>query len=230
MLAALSFINDLNRELEQVVPVAPSPSLLREAMPAQTKHCFLHGFCMCRFRNTESHLPSATEAGCEVLQNIFLQLDASRLLTKVQMLNSNVYEWAESSDKWAEFYFRLTVNKMIHWLKTAEEGKTTLEKMLANFVTFVEGWWASSNYMFMRYVVFILHAIQTKSKEKYVILTAGWMCVNILTCARLKCHLIDLLCWQKCCHFHLSVHQCHVVWVFLLNSPTVQAYIDQYYS
>lgn len=92
MLAALSFINDLNRELEQVVPVAPSPSLLREAMPAQTKHCFLHGFCMCRFRNTESHLPSATEAGCEVLQNIFLQLDASRLLTKVQMLNNNVYE------------------------------------------------------------------------------------------------------------------------------------------
>lgn len=111
----------------------------------------------------------------------------------------------------------------------ADSG-TTLEKMLANFVTFVEGWWASSNYMFMRYVVFILHAIQTKSKEKYVILTAGWMCVNILTCARLKCHLIDLLCWQKCCHFHLSVHQCHVVWVFLLNSPTVQACIDQYYS
>lgn len=122
--------------------------------------------------------------------------------------------------------------KWIKWsmVKTAEEGKTTLEKMLANFVTFVEGWWASSNYMFMRYVVFILHAIQTKSKEKYVILIAGWMCVNILTCARLKCHLIDLLCWQKCCHFHLSVHQCHVVWVFLLNSPTVQACIDQYYS
>lgn len=65
---------------------------------------------------------------------------------------------AESSDKWAEFYFRLKVNKMIHWLKTAEEGKTTLEKMWAYFGKFVEGWCASSNYMFMRYVVFILHA------------------------------------------------------------------------
>lgn len=56
------------------------------------------------------------------------------------MNEPNIHLDAECSDKWAEFYFRPKVNKMINWLKTAEEGKTTLEKMLANFVKFVEGW------------------------------------------------------------------------------------------
>lgn len=49
---------------------------------------------------------------------------------------------AECSVKWAEFHFRLKVNKMIDCLKIAGEGKTTLEKI---FVMFVEGWCACHN-------------------------------------------------------------------------------------
>lgn len=73
---------------------------------------------------------------------------------------------AECSVKWAEFHFRLKVNKMIDCLKIAGEGKTTLEKI---FVTFVEGWCVCDNLVKMILIwgssIFLLYSY---SMQHYV--------------------------------------------------------------